>query len=713
MWLDRINKDGESSIEKSMKTNWNSQSGMSDELNNIIFKELKQKISVELEKKEFPNLKFLYSQEVIENSLDILEEFLQEEKKYFKNSLKTKNEDIDFDLFNIESKLDYFWSLLYHLKSVKSSDKIRSVIDIFEPKITEFSNEVSYSKRNYEMLEVLLSSWKLNQEQEKIIKDEIMHYKVRWINLNDEKQEELKKINLEISEISTKFSNNILDSKKEFEYHLDNDDFLKEMPKSDLENAKSLAKKKWKHWFVFDASSSSYIAIMKYCSNSQIRKYFSRVFNSFASEGDYDNRENILKLINLKNKKAKILWYENYWELSLEFKMVENSKEIIDLISDIAKKAKTKGIKEIEEIKEFFNLESINSWDLSYYFRLLKEKKYKLDDKKLKQYFEFENTKNSLFNTVKRLYGIEMKKISSKNDSQVSLDDNQWFIYNEGVEIYEVYKQGEFISYFVWDYFYNEDKTGGAWADRLRWKYKDKKAILSNTTNIVKSESWPTLLTLSEVETLFHEFGHAIHDMLSKSEYSDLSGLNVEWDFVELPSQILEKWCSDYETINDVASHYETWEKLNEDMLKSIENLKHFSTWNSILWQNIYAICDMMFYSWESFENIWELDAKFLDKVNSLAIFKKDEKYKQYCSFSHIFDGGYSAWYYSYMRADIIVSEVWEVFKQNWVYDEGTAQKFEKTILWAGSLKKAREMFFDFMARDVEIDAFLEEKGLL
>jgi len=678
---------------------------------------IKNKIIQELENTEIPDLAFLFSEEVLEVAEELLLDFLEEEKKEFEEKLKISDEEITFELFEEESKLNYFWSLLNHLNNVNSNDKVRKIIENIEPKLTEFGNEVAYSKRYFEMFEYCLNNCELNEEQNKIISDTVKHYKIRWINLKKEKQEELKKISLELSKLTTNFSNNVLDDEKQFEYFLETDEFLKEFPESDLENAKNLAKKKSSSqpspegegvknfWYAFDSSSSSYISIMKYCSNSEIRKHFADAHSSFASSWKYDNREIILKIINLKDKKAKLLWYKNYAELSLEFKMADSPEEVINLLSELSNKAKPKALKEIEEIKNFFDLKELNSWDMAYYSRILKEKKYKLDDKKLKQYFEFENTQKALFDTVEKLYWIEMKKInphlaSPKGEGQ------------EDIEFYKVFKDWKFISYFIWDYFYNENKRSWAWADELRTRFWNKKSIVVNVMSFVKSEYWKTLLTLWEVTTLFHEFGHALHSMLSKSKYSDLSGFWVEWDFVELPSQILEKWASDDLTIKNVAKHYKTWEKLSSDLFEALKKLNHFWTWNFVLWQNIYSITDMMFYSWEKFKNIEELDKKYLNKINELSIFKKEENYKQYCSFSHIFAGWYSAWYYSYMWADILVDEIWAEFKKNWVFDKKTATKFEEKILWAGSIKKAKDMFEDFMGRGVEIDAFLEEKGL-
>ena len=662
---------------------------------------IKNKVIKELERMDFPDLKFLFSEEVLDSALEILRDFLKQEKKEFEDKLKMDNSKIDFEVFNEESKLSLFWSLLHHLNNVRTSDKVRKIIEEFEGELVDFSNEISYSKRYFEMLEYCLSNYDLDVEQKKIISDSVRDFKLRWIALDKEKQDELKEINKKLSELSTKFSNNVLDSEKEFEYFLENDEFLKELPKSDLENAKKLAEKKGQKWYAFDSSASSYLAIMKYCSSSDIRKFFAETHSSFASEGKFDNRKIILDLISLKNKKAKLLGYNNFAELSLELKMAESPKQVLELLEGLSRKAKIKALKEIEEIKNYFDLSKINSWDTAYYSRILKKEKYALDDAKLKEYFEFENTKKELFDTVKKLYSIEMKEIEVEGK------------YDEDIEIYEVYKDWDFISYFMWDYFHNENKRSWAWADELRDRFNDKKSIVINNMSFIKAENWKTLLTLWEVETMFHEFGHAIHSMLSKSKYSDLTWFWVEWDFVELPSQIMEKWASEGNTIVNIAKHYETWEKITSELLESLEKIKYFWTWWFVLGQNIYSITDMMFYSWEEFDNVEDMDKKYLEKVNEFSLFKKDENYKQYASFNHIFWWWYAAGYYSYMWADIIVDEIWKVFKENWVYNKETAEKFHDKILWAGSVKKASEMFEDFMGRWVQIDAFLQEKWLL
>ena len=672
-----------------------------NEINNILHQELKQKVIFELERSDFPNLWFLYSEEVLDNAERMLLSFLTDIKKEFEEDLKIEDKDIDFNIFVKKNVLYKFWSLLSHLSWVNDSDKIREIKDNVLPKLIDFGNDVSYSKRYFDMLEICLNKCDLDLEQTKIISDQIKDFKIRWINLNSEKQEELKNINSELSELTKNFSQNILDSEKEFEYFLETDEFLKEFPKSNLQDAKDRAKQEWKEWYLFDSSSWSYNSIMSYCSNSDIRKYFSDAKWAFASKWKFDNRSNALNIIKLENKKVDILWYKNQAEFSLVTKMAESPEQVVKLLELISKKAKLKAINEIDELKEYFDLTELNSWDTSYYFRLLKKHKYNLDSREMKKYFEYENTKNGLFETVKKLYNIDMIPLKV-----------EWK-YNKDLEIYEVFKDGNLISYFIWDYFNNKNKKSWAWADDIRKKWDWNMPVVVNVMSIDKAKKWNTLMTLDDTTTMFHEMGHAIHLMLSKSKYSELSWFWIEWDAVELPSQILEKWVTDSESIVNIAKHNETWKSLPDEMIKSYKKLNDFWKWNHTLWQIIYWIIDLNFYSWKQFNSVEELDKTFLDKVNELSIFKKSDNYKMYANFSHIFWGGYWAWYYSYMWADLLVDDIWAKFKEKGIYNKEFALEFEEKILGAWSIKKASEMFKDLMWRDVEIDAFLKEKGLV
>lgn len=671
---------------------------------------LKQKLINELEKEWFPDLNFVFSDEILDIAPIILDEFLEIDKQKFEDFLKIENKDLIFESFEEESNLDYFWSLLNHLQSVENTEKIRKIIEDFRPKLQDFWNYVAYNKDYFDKLVYVEDNLDLDQEQTRIMYLRIKAFKDRWIDLPIDKQDRLKELNKKLSKLSDDFTNNIVDDEWQFEYHINNFEVIQDLPKEVLEITRKFAEEKWLDWYLFDADPTSYQAIMKYCSDKKIRWDFARAFYSFASNWKYDNRENILNILKLKKEKAEILWYKNYAELSLNSKMAESPKQVFELIEWISKKAYIKANSEINELKEYFKLDKIDSEDFAYYSRIYKEKKYDIDDKELKNYFEFENTLTYLHNLSKEFYWIELIEIES------NLDD---------IRIYEVYKDWVLISYYFLDPFYRKNKRPWAWADNLREKEYEKPHLTSpyqgrnrtivpiivNVCNFQKTD-WKITLWMRDVETLFHEFWHALHEISSESKYSELSGFWVEWDFVELPSQLLENWVADRESLQKLAKHVDTWESMSHVMLDKLDNLKTYMSGTFVARQNEFALLDMTIYSSEIVDNVEKLDKIVLEIVNKYSIFPRWEDYKMYCSFWHIFGWGYSAWYYSYMWAEIIEADVFSKIKELWMFDRKVWEKFLNTILWQWTRKTATELFFDFMWREVDNTAFMERKWL-
>ena len=657
---------------------------------------LKERILDELKNKNFPDLKFLFSEEVLDVSLDLLKELLEKEKQEFEKLLKIDNKDLTFDSFEDESPLDYFWSLLNHLENVDSSDKLRSIIESFRPELQDFSNEVAYSKDLFEKYLFVSENLELDNEQRRIMDLRIKAFKDRWIDLDSDKQNRIKKINKKLWELSDKFTNNIVDEEKEFEYLITDFEIIKDLPAEILEIAKEAWKDKW--WYLFDADPTSNQALMKYCHDTNVRKDISKASYSTASKWKYDNRENVLEILRLKDEKAKILWYKNYAELSLNSKMAESPEQIFELVEGISKKARVKANKDISELKSYFNLDNIESHDLAYYSRILKEEKYSLDEKEIKKYFEFENVLNYLFSFVEKFYSIEIKELKKES-------------YNENIRIYEIYKWGELISYYFLDAFYRKGKRPWAWADNMRTKEYFPETVVPvilNVCNFQKSNSWKTTLYMRDVETLFHEFWHALHELLSQSKYSELSWFWVEWDFVELPSQLMENWVSDKDSLKKLAKHVDTWENISDELILKLENLKYFMSWVFVARQNEFSLLDMSLYSSDIPNSIEELDKKTLEIVNKYSIFERWDDYKMYCSFNHIFWWGYSAWYYSYMWAEMLEADVFERIKELWMFSPETWEKLLHTIIWQWTRKKAWDLFYDFMWRNLDNKAFMQ-----
>ncbi len=673
-----------------------------------------KQIIKEIKNPKINDFEFLFSEKNLKKSTDILKWLLDKEKKRFKEKIKNFKDGTkpSFETFQDDSILDIYWSYLNHLKWVYDTKQIRDIIDDFEPYIIEFSNEVAYNKTYYEMLKSCIEDCNLNDEQKKIIEESIKYYEARWINLEKSKQSRLKKIKGKLTKLSNRFSNNLLDSQKEFLYHIETKKTLEELPEEILEQTGKKAKEQWKEWYIFTSNPSEYIAIMKYCSDGNIRKDFYEKKHSFASNWKYDNRKIVLEILKLREEKANILWYKNYAELSLEFKMAKSPEEIVNLFENINKKARIKAKKEIKELKRYFNLSNLQDWDLSYYFRKYKEENYKINEKEIKEFFEFEKVLLWLHQIVYKLYWLEFKV--KKQESQLLDKENKIFW---DVRFYEVYKDWRLISYYILDPFYRAEKRSWAWADNIRDKYKWRIPIIVNVCNfnppwfVDWSKEKISLMSILDVETLFHEFGHAIHEISSKSYYTELTWFDVEWDFIEVPSQFLEHYTGEKESLDIFALNYKNGKKIPKNILDSLKKSKNLWSWNFVLRQNEFWFLDIILHSKKAPENIKKLDEITLNIANKYGINKKEENYKMYAWFSHIFAWWYASGYYSYMWAEIIELDIWSEFKKNWIFDKKTGKKFFDTILSAWSYKKAPDMFFDFMWREPNIEAFIKDKG--
>jgi len=650
----------------------------------------------ELRKEWFPNFSLFLEDKALEEMMELLEELLEERKKQIDSFLEKKNEELQFDDLIQESLLSYLWKILNHLDQVENNLKLRDIISEFRPKIEDFYNELAYSKEYYNKVLWIQNNLSLDNDQKRILELEVKDYKQRGIDLAEDKQLRVKELNKEMSQVWEKFQHNVVDEQSEFIYYFEDDSTLKEMPSILLEKAKSL----WKDWgYGIDAEPSLLFAVEKYCSDPEIRKYFYEKRQQWATKWKYDNRENVLKFLELSAEKAQILWYKNAWAMYMCDTMAKEPEAAEEFIKKMSEKAKIKAQKEMEELKQAFNLEELNSSDVSYYVRKYKQEHYSIDEEKLREYFEFEYVLSWLHGFVKDFFWIELRPIEFDSKTQ-----EKW---------YEVYKDWKLISYYSLDAFYRKGKRPWAWADYLRVKYKWKLPIVFNVCNFQKIENWETLLYRWDVETLFHEFWHAVHAMLAESQYAELSWFNVEWDFVELPSQLLENWVDERESLVKLAKHYKTWEALSEEVLDKLDELKYFMQWYFVLRQNELALVDMHLYTNPVPKTVEELDKVIIDVVNKNSIFKRGEEYKMYCAFLHIFWGDYECKYYSYMWAEQLWADVFSRIKERGMFNPEVWKDYRDKILAQWTRKPAKELFHDFMGRDVSEEALLKRYWLI
>ncbi|EKE28336.1 MAG: hypothetical protein ACD_3C00074G0002 [uncultured bacterium (gcode 4)] len=664
---------------------------------------MKETIIEELKKPWVPDFNALFNPEALKIVPEILVGLLDERKKIFSKLLSTPKEDITFEIFEDENLLHYLFSLLNHYEWVNSSDDLRKIIDDFRPLYMDFANEVDFSRPYYEMYLHCRDNCKLDVEQKRIIDLAIRHFEQNWIHLPEEKQNRLKEINQIMWKLSFDFSNNVLDSEKEFEYFFEDDELLKEMPADDLDVAWQKAIADGKTWFKFTSDITSFLAVMKYCSSSLVRKHFFTFYNIKAASWKYDNRPMILEILKLRKEESNILWHKNFAENSLVDKMAESPLQVIELLGKIRERAKIKWEADIKEIRDFFSLDSFEQWDIAYYSRILKEKKYQVDEKEVKKYFEYDIVKKWVFDIAEKLYWIRFEESDAPK-------------YDPEIKVYKAFIWWEFKSYFIMDMFYRKEKSSWAWADILREKLKittaDKDPITVNVCSFQRWTDWKAFLNMWNARTMFHEFWHWLHMMLSESKHSSLSWPNVEWDFVELPSQLMENWCIDKESTKTFAKNSETWEVIPDDLLEKLDNLEHFLSWIWALIQNQYWMMDMILHTDEPPETVEELDEKVFKISQEISLFElQRDMTKIHASFTHIFAWGYAAGYYSYLWAEIIEADVFSEFKKNWLFNLEVWEKFYKTILSQWAIKPAKELFHGFMWRDVELEAYFKKQG--
>ena len=670
---------------------------------------MKSQILNALSQSWIPDFSLFLSSESEKEVLALLFELLEQEKSNFRallvklkekesreELLKLPNDQL-FEILELnvnENQLSTLWNLVNHLYSVGLAPNFREIIEQFQGEYLAFADEISYSQDYYLINRDAAEKKGRTSEEIRIFTLRLEDFEHRGINQLEAIQSQIKTINQKIAKLSDQIQNNVVDDQQNFIYKTDNLEAFADMPALSLEKIKNTSKENWK--LTIDYDPNLLLDILRYCNDSQIRQDIYWIREQRASKAPYNNKPLILELLKLKEEKAKLLWYWNFADYQLKLRMAGSPENAKNMIHQIFEKALPKAEKEIETLKTHYQLERLEPWDLAYYTRKYKEEVFAIQEEKLKEYFEFTHVLNWLHSFVGKFFGIEIKKTWETKDN----------LY------YEVFKDWNLISYFFLDAFYRPGKRPGAWADILRAKNTNQLPIILNVCNFQKVQSWPTLLKLSDVETLFHEFGHALHAMLAESKYAELNGFNVEWDFVELPSQLLERWASEAESLQQLSKHYQTWAPLPNKSLENIKKLSTFMMGNWVIRQNELAILDLTLYSESTPENIETLDQRILKIVNQYSLFKRDEKYLMYCSFLHIFGGWYAAGYYSYMRAEALEADVFSKIKKKGLFNPEIWHQYRDQILAQGTKKPAIKLFEDFMGRELNSQALIEKYDL-
>lgn len=604
--------------------------------------------------------------------------------------------------------------VFFNLLSSESNDDIISISQKISPKLSEHGNNINLNNKLFERIKYVCenrNNSELNKEQIRLVEKYFEQFENNGATLSESDKEKYRELSLELSKASLDFGQNSLKETNKYELLLVNETDLAGLPQDIIDQAAAKAKSKNKEGWMFDLSAPSYIGFMKYSSNRDLRKELYMAYNTRSvMGGEFDNQQIVEKIVNIRLQIAKLLGYNSYAEYTLKNRMAKNKDAVYNLLDDLAISYGETARQEVKDVSEFASkLEGtsidIQPWDWSYYSDKLKDEKFELNDEMIRPYFELENVKEGVFGLATKLYGITFTK------------NNDIPVYNPEVEAFDVIdSNGDFLAVLYTDFHPRSGKRAGAWMTSFSGQYIkdgiDFRPHVSIVMNFTRpTETKPALLTFDEVETFLHEFGHALHGMLAKSTYESLSGTSVYRDFVELPSQIMENWLTEKEYLDSFALHYDTGEKMPEELIQKIISASNYNAGYLCLRQLSFGYLDMAWHSMtDTFEgDIREFEQKAMERVKLIPV---PEGTSMSTSFSHIFAGGYAAGYYGYKWAEVLDADAFSLFKQNGLFDKETARIFRENILEKGNTEDPMVLYKKFRGHEPSIDALLERSGV-
>ncbi|SNS80625.1 peptidyl-dipeptidase Dcp [Ekhidna lutea] len=658
----------------------------------------------------------------IDDYKDGIEGALEEARNEVQQIIESKDEpgfsNVIEALEESGAKLQRNASILFNLNSAETSDELQKITQEISPKLSEFNSEVKQNEDLFRKVKAVYNqrdTLGLSTEQKKLLQETYLDFVRRGVELEGDKKERFKEITIELSKLSLSFSENLLAETNDFELVIEDESDLSGLPADVLDRARELARKNGREdaW-VFSLQAPSYIPFMEYADNRELREKMYRAFMCKCFKGNgRDNQELVLKIIQLKAELASLLGYPTFGHYVLEQRMAESPDTVLAFLNDLLEKSLPKAKEEVEEIKEFVKSRGVDielqRWDWAYYSEKLRKEKYELDDELVKPYFKLENVISGAFETAERLFGISFK------------ENTELEVYHKDVKAYEVYDEsGKVVSVFLADFFPRDGKRAGAWMTSYRdEKYKDDKRVIPHVSIVCNftpsSSNHPSLLKFDEVKTLFHEFGHALHGMLADTRYQSLSGTSVYWDFVELPSQIMENWCYEKECLDLFAKHYKTGELIPADLVERIKKSSTYHEAYATVRQISFGLLDMAWHSlsFEEAKSVSDVGTFENESFAPTELFPRVEDTNMSVQFGHIFAGGYAAGYYSYKWAEVLDADAFSVFKENGIFDPATASLFKENILSKGGTEHPMVLYKRFRGHEPKPDALLKRAGLV
>lgn len=605
-------------------------------------------------------------------------------------------------------------NVFYNILGAESNDEMMGISQKLAPKMSMHSNNINLNENLFARVKTVYdqrNSLGLTPEQIRLTEKIYQNFEDRWVNLSADKKEIYKTLSTDLSKLTLDFQQNALKATNKYEMLLTDEADLAGLPQGVRDAAAARAKQKEKTGWMFDLSAPSLIAFMKYSERRDLReKLYMASATKCAAGGEFDNQENVKKIANTRLEIVNLLGYPDYATYALRDKMAKNKEGVYNLLDQLYDAYGEKAKEDVADVQKYAQKTAgkkfaLQPWDWSFYSEKLQDDKYGVNDEIVKPYFELENVKKGVFGLATDLYGVTFKK------------NTDIPVYHPEVEAFEVYDAaGKYISVLYTDFHPRQGKRQGAWMTSYKSQYMDKDvdsrphvSIVMNFTRPTETE--PALLTFDEVNTFLHEFGHALHGMLTDCTYETLSGTSVARDFVELPSQVMENWLTEKEFLDRFAKHYKTGEPIPADLVKKLVDAANYNAAYMCYRQLSFGYLDM---AWHTQQNSFEGNIKEFERnaMSKTALLPTVEAANMSTAFSHIFAGGYAAGYYSYKWSEVLDADAFAAFKQNGIFDKKTAESFRKNVLEKGNTEDPMTLYIKFRGQEPTIDALLERSGV-
>jgi oligopeptidase A len=623
-------------------------------------------------------------------------------------------------LEEMDDELSRMWSPVSHMNSVVNSDELREAYNACLPLLSEYGTEMGQNEglfRAFRQIREGEEYRKLDAAQQKVIDNALRDFRLAGVDLPADQKDRYKAIQQELSGLTSKFSDNLLDATNAWHKQITDEAELAGLPESAVGLAKQAAEERGVEGWVFTLEFPSYYAVMNYADNRELRKevyqaYVTRASDQGPDAGKWDNTEVMEKILDLRHELAQILGFSNYAERSLATKMAPSPDKVLEFLKDLANRSLGMAREELDELRAFAReqgLDDLKNWDIAYYSEKLQQRKYDFSQEDLKPYFPETRVIPGMFEVVKRLYGLDIQEVS---------DIDTW---HKDVHFYEIHnEQGRLLGQFYLDLYARSKKRGGAWMDECVARKRNADGSIQTPVAYLTCNfsapvgGKPALLTHDEVITLFHEFGHGLHHMLTQIDYVSVSGISgVAWDAVELPSQFMENWCWEREAVDLISGHYETGDKLPDELYNKMYAARNFQAGMQMVRQLEFSMFDFRLHLEHNPQEGARIQ-EILDEVRAeVAVVPQPDYNRFQHGFAHIFAGGYAAGYYSYKWAEVLSSDAFAKFEENGIFDRKTGLEFLECILEQGGSREPMELFKEFRGREPEIDALLRHSGIV